>query len=166
MAPRLKIEEHLELGEVKRRYQQEKDVVARRQWQVIWLLQSGHPSEEVAQVVGLSQDWVRTLARRYNSGGPSAVGDGRHHGQGKAPLLDEAGLQALRAALEQPVPEELGGGLWNGPKVWRWLELRLGRKVPLRCGNTYLHKAGYSVQSARPRHLRASAQEQAAFKKS
>ena len=72
--------------------------------------------------MGLSLEWVRVLARRYNGQGPDAPGDQRQRHPGKAALLDEAGLtglSGLQAALLEPVPEVLGGGLWNGPKVER-----------------------------------------------
>jgi transposase len=165
MGKRLKIIEHLPLHEVERRYKKAQDGTAGRHWQVIWRLQGGQSSAQVADETGLSLEWVRVLARRYNAQGPSALGDQRRRHPGKAPVLDEAGLGALQEALLQAVPAGLGGGLWNGPKVVAWIEGRVGRKVAPRLGSVYLHKAGFSCQAPRPRHEQADPLAQEAFKK-
>lgn len=165
MGKRLKIIEHLPLAEVERRYKKATDATQGRHWQVIWRLQKGQSSAQVAAEMALSLEWVRVLARRYNQQGAAALGDLRHGNPGKAALLDEGGLKDLRVVLAEAVPESLGGGLWNGPKVVAWLEGRLGHKASPRLGSIYLHKAGYSCQRPRPRHVQADAPAQEAFKK-
>ena len=44
----MKIVEHLPLGEVEWRYKKAQDAVAGRHWQVIWRLQGGQASRQVA----------------------------------------------------------------------------------------------------------------------
>jgi len=73
-------------------------------------------------------------------------------------------LAALRDRLQSP-PED--GGLWTGPKVARWMALRLGlTHVHAPRGWEALKKIGWSVQAPRPRNPKsATLEEQAAFKK-
>lgn len=160
MGARLRIEPHLEQTEVEARYRAAKTALERTHWQVIRLLQQGEPSEEVARVVGYSLTWVRVLAERYNAGGPEALRDGRRNNLGATPLLDAAGLEALRQALKNP-PE--GGGVWSGPKAARWIERRIGRSVDNARGLEALRRIGWTPQRPRPRHRDADPQAQARF---
>jgi transposase len=102
------------------------------------------------------------LARRYNQQGPCGLGDGRRHNPGSAPLLGAAGQRALVGALAGEAPD---GGLWNGPKVARWIGERLGRRVHARRGWEYLRRLRHSPKVPRPAHAEADAAEQAAFPK-
>lgn len=165
MGKRVTITEHLSLGEVERRYKKAREARESRHWQVIWRLQSGHTSREVAQQLGLSLEWVRVLVRRYNAQGPHGLGDRRRLHAGRAPLLADAELDELKAALLGEVPDELGGGLWNGPKVVAWLQAKVGREVSPRVGSLYLHRAGFTAQSPRPRHVAGDPLAQQEFKK-
>ena len=166
MPKRLRIEPHLSVGELKERYLKSRDVRERVHWQVIWLLSLGTPSEWVANGTHFTVDWVRLLAQRYNQLGPQALGDRRRRHPGPSRLLTASQQEELRAALEQSVPEELGGGLWNGPKVAAWMSGVLGRPVQARRGHAYLQHVGYTCQSPRPSHVQGDPQQQEAFKKS
>jgi transposase len=166
MPKRLQIEPHLSLAELKERYLKCQDVRERAHWQAIYLLSQSTPSEWVANGTRLSVGWVRQLARRYNQQGPQALGDGRRVHAGPARLLNSAQVEELQVALEQPVPEELGGGLWNGPKVAQWMSQVLGRPVQARQGRAYLQHVGYTCQRPRPRHAQGDPEAQEAFKKS
>ena len=166
MPKRLRIEPHLSLEELKKRYLGCREVSERLRWEAIYLLALDTPSEWVSNRTRLSVGWVRQLARRYNQLGPQALDDRRHEHPGPARLLDAAQHEQLRAALEQPVPEELGGGLWSGPKAAAWMSRTLGRRVHSRRGRAYLRHLGYTCQSPRPCHAQGDPQEQEAFKKS
>ena len=165
MPKRVVVTEHLSLEAVRLRYVESETVKARCHWQVIYLMQQGRPSEQVAHEVGYSVPWVRQLVGRYNARGPQAVGDGRAHNRGAAPVMDEAVRHELRQVLEEPVPAELGGGLWNGVKVALWLERKLERPVHRQRGHEALQGAGWSCQEPRPRHAQADHAAQEAFKK-
>jgi len=165
MPKRLQIEKHLSWEELEARYLGCQNVRERIRWQVIWLLAMQTPSEYVSNRTRLSVPWIRQLARRYNQQGPASMTDRRHRHPGPARLLDASQLQELNAALEQPVPAELGGGLWNGPKVAAWIGQQLGRPVHKRRGYVYLHRAGYTSQTPRPRHQKGDPLAQEAFKK-
>lgn len=166
MPKRLQIKPHLSRGELKERYLRCQCVRERAHWEAIFLLYQDTPSEWVANRTHLSVGWVRQLARRYNQQGPKALEDGRRVHPGPARLLNPAQVQELQAALEQPVPEELGGGLWSGPKVAQWMSRALGRPVQARRGHAYLQHVGYTCQSPRPHHAQGDPKEQQAFKKS
>ena len=52
MPKRITIEPHLSLNELETRYRGAKDPVERSHYQIIWLLATGRPTEEVAAVTG------------------------------------------------------------------------------------------------------------------
>jgi transposase len=165
MPKRLKLEPHLSLEELEARFRASQEVTERSHWQVIKLLAQGQTSARVAHTTGYGVAWVRQLAARYNQGGPAALGDGRHANPGPKPLLAAAQQEKLRRALQEPVPDALGGGLWNGPKVAAWMAQQLGCRVHPQRGHEALRALGYSCQTPRPQHAQADAQAQEAFKK-
>jgi len=136
---------------------------------MVWRMSLGDSVGEVAQMVGYSRKWTTEIARRYESGGVEALGDRRHGNPGakERALLDEAGEAQLLEALQGSPPASLGGGMWSGPKVARWIAKRNGlEKVHVQRGFEYLRKVGMSPQVPRPSSARAEHDEQEAFKKS
>lgn len=162
MGKQTTIQPHLELHELEAKYRKAGDLVERNQWQIIWLLAQNRKVAEVSEVTGYSPGWIRELARRYNRDGVQALGDKRHHAAGKAPLLDAALQAELAEAVQQPDPD---GGLWNGPKVTRWIEAKTGRKLRRQRGWQYLIKLGFTLQEPRPHHAKADETAQEEFKK-
>jgi transposase len=150
-------------------YRKASDPVLRTHLLMIWRISLGDSLGEVARMVGYSQKWTRQIARRYESEGvQEGLGDRRHGNPGarERALLEEKGQAELREALLAGPP--LGGGMWSGPKVARWIEVRTGlEKVHLQRGWEYLRKARYSLQvRPRPSNARgADASEREAFKK-
>lgn len=165
MPKRLVLARHLSSEELWERYHACQDVPERVHWEAIALLRDHTPSEYVSNRTGLSAHWIRTLARRYNEQGPDALRDRRHENLGPKRLLSPEQQSELAQALELPVPETLGGGMWNGPKVAAWMSQTLGRVVHKRRGNDYLVLLGYSCQTPRPRHQKADPVAQELFKK-
>lgn len=157
---RLRLAPHLPADELLARSRRASDPVEKTHWQVLWLLAQGRGSQDIAEITGFSLVWIRIVVRRYNEGGPGAVGDHRHHNRGQSPLLNGALQAELARTLEQP-PEE--GGLWSGPKVAAWMSRRLGRRVLPQLGWVYLRRLGYTPQRPRPRHTGADAEAQARF---
>jgi transposase len=150
--------------ELERRYRAAGDPVARSQWQIVWLLAQGEPSERVAAVTGYSLTWVRTVARRYNADGAAGIGDRRHANRGGRRLLtpeQEAVLdQALDQALEGAAP---GGGRWTAAKVAGWRSQQLGRSVAEGTGWRYLRRLDWRGYRPRPQHAKAAVAAQAAL---
>jgi transposase len=134
----------------------------RLRWLAARLVAEGRPATEVGRLVGFSPEWVRALVRRYNAGGPDALGDGRRGNAGGAPLLDAAGRASLAEALAGPAP---GGGIWTCRSVAAWIGARLGRPVPEQRGCEWMVRLGFSPQRPRPREERADPAAQDAFKR-
>ncbi len=160
---------HASTQELEHRYRKAKDPVERSHFQIVWLLAEGRTTKEVCEVTGYSPGWVRKIARRYNERGVDGLGDRRHQNPGarQRALLDEEGQEELRAALVGRAPASVGGGMWSGPKVARWIEDRNGlQKVHVQRGFEYLRKVGMSPQVPRPSNAKgASPSEREAFKK-
>ena len=170
MPKRLELLPHASTQELEHRYKKARDPVERSHLQIVWLLSEGRTTQEVCQVTGYSPGWVRKIARRYNEWGVGALGDRRHRNPGakKRALLDEEGQAQLREALlAGPAPASVGGGMWSGPKVARWIEQRNAlQKVHAQRGWEYLRKVGMSPQVPRPSNAKgADPSEREAFKK-
>src|SRR5947209_3550300 len=75
MPKTIKLEPHLGSEGLENRYRQARDPVARSHYQIVWLISEGKTTSEVMEVTGYSRGWIQQLARRYNAGGPEALGD-------------------------------------------------------------------------------------------
>lgn len=162
MPRKITLVEHLSVSELARRYRQAHEPIARSHFHILWLLAQGVAAKEVAQVTGYSSYWVGQVARRYNDGGPDALGDRRQNNPGGQWLLTEGQKAEMKQALSQPPPD---GGLWSGPKVAAWMSAKLGHPVHPQRGWDYLRLLGYSLRVPRPRHRKADPDAQEAFKK-
>lgn len=163
--PRMTLAGHLSSAELFERYRRCPDKKESRRWHALWLFSTGRSISEVASLVGLHRNWVRTIIKRYNSDGPQGVTD-RHSQRpgGRTAYLTPLLEHSLRDALEDAPAE---GGAWSGPKVARWIARTTGRAhVPPQLGWVYLRKLGYTQQLPRPQHSqRATPEEQEAWKK-
>ena len=162
MPRQIKLTDHLSVAELEQRYRQAVAAVTRSHFQILWLLAQGKTAQDVAEVTSYSSYWIGQIARRYNEGGPNAMGDQRHQNPGRQWLLSEEQKQQLDQTLQQP-PED--GGLWTGPKVAAWIQKQLEKPVHPQRGWDYLRLLDYTPQVPRPRHYKADAQAQEAFKK-
>ena len=140
----------------------------RLRWQVIFLAHQGQSRVEIAQTVGYSGRWVLPLVALYSRNGPEFVIIAPHKSRGPQAMMTPLIRAELECVLEQPVPDSLGGGLWNGVKVAAWLSARVDKTVARQRGHEALRSLGYSCQSPRPRprHVKADDAQQEAFKKS
>ena len=162
MPKRVKLQEYLSLVELEQQYRQAKDPVERSQWQILWLLAKGSPSEQVAQVTGYSLNWIRRIAQRYNTAGAAGVQDQRHRNPGAAPLLSAAQQEELRAVLQAALERE---SLWTGPQVAAWIATKVGHPVYPQRGWEWLRRLGFDPRMARPRQPRSPAGSQSVLNK-
>ncbi len=162
MAKRIEVKTEMTVEKLHERYRQSNDAVERTHWHMLWLLKEGKSPREVAELLGYTARWIRTIIQRWNAEGDAGIQDHRHEIEGSQPLLS-AELQAeLAEALQRPPAD---GGLWNGPKVASWMQERLGRPVDPRRGWDYLQRVGYSSHVPRPQHAKADEAMQQEFKK-
>ncbi len=70
MGRRLRLESHLEVDELERRYRAAKEPHERSRWQILWLLAKGQTAAAVTETTGYSRYWIGQLVRRYNAQGP------------------------------------------------------------------------------------------------
>jgi transposase len=159
------VKAHLSRSGLEARYKGADEAIARSHFHALWLLASGYEVEEVAELLSFSARWVRSLVKRYNEGGPEALGDQRIH-NGTAPsILTPEALLALKERIEAPPAD---GGVWTGPKIARWLAgFHRLKSVHDQRGWDALVAIGYSIQQPRPRHPEAAGKaERRALKKS
>jgi len=146
MPRKLKLEPYLNSKELKNRYREARDPVLRSHYQILWLISEGKTTTQVMEVTGYSRGWIQLLARRYNTEGPEALGDRRHRNPGakERALLTAEQQEELAQALMKPPPD---GGMWNSPKVGKWIERRTGRVVGQKKqrGWEYLKRLGHGT---------------------
>src|SRR5215469_8612636 len=106
MQKRLAVKPHLSLEEVEQQYRKAKDPVARSHWHIVWLLAQGKTTRQIVEYTGYGPGWIRTIAHRYNQGGPLALGDGRHENPGASTILSPELQQLLREELQAPVSDQ------------------------------------------------------------
>lgn len=162
MPRRATVAPHVSVDALEERYRRARDPVARSHWHMVWLVASGHHVPTVADLVGYSPNWVRTIIRRYNTEGADGIADRRRANPGTPPLLSPVLRPDLNVALAGPAPD---GGLWTSRKVAAWMAERLGRPVRGQRGWDAMRVVGYTPQRPRPRATRADPAAQAAFKK-
>lgn len=159
----LELVAHHTPSQLQSHYRRCSDPVEKTHWWIIWKLSQEEDSvERIARDAGVGSQWVYKLKDRYNAQGAEGLRD-RRADNGAQPLLDQAGLDLLRRALDQ-APDD--GGLWSGPKVARWMAAYLGHRVDLVTGWLYLKKLKMSWKVPRPQHAQsATVEEKAAYKK-
>jgi transposase len=164
MGRRLRLEPHLRVDELARRYRAAREPHERSWWQMLWLLAKGHTAVEIAESTGYSRYWIGQVVRRYNAEGPAAMRNRRYtHSHRAAALLSPALLAELAEAVRGPAPE---GEYWLGRTVAAWMSERLGRPISVYLGWAYLVRLDGQRRKPRPRHVKADPAEQTTFKKS
>jgi transposase len=162
MKKRITVQAHQSIEQIEERYRKAQDPVERSHWQIIWLVAQKKTSSEISEVTGYSAGWIYTIVQRYNREGSAGIGDRRHSNPGGTFILSTEQQHQLEHDLDAAAPD---GGLWTGPKVARWIFVHTGRQVHPQRGWEYLVRLGYSKRVLRPRHAKADAAAQEAFKK-
>src|SRR5437588_3708131 len=159
------LKDHLTTDELYQRYRKCQQAREKLRWRALYLIAKGGIANRVAKQVGRSSGWMTNLARRYNELGAAGVPDQRGEVHcGVKPTLSAKHAQALDAARRGPAPD---GGLWTSPKVAAWIKKKTGQAVHPTTAWRAMRAAGFTLQVPRPPHRQAaSADEQAAFKKS
>ena len=160
----MRLEPHLAVEELARRYRAAKEPHERSWWQILWLLAQGETASQVAASTGYSRYWIGQLVRRYNREGPEGMRNRQYtHSHRARPLLSPDQLAELAAAVRGLAPQ---GDVWVGRTVAAWISQKVGRSVSVYLGWAYLVRLEGKRRKPRPRHVQADAAEQEAFKKS
>jgi len=166
MPKTMKLEPHLGSKALENLYRKARDPVARSHYQIVRLIGEGKTTAEVMEVTGYSRGRIQQLARRYNAGGPEALGDARHRNPGarERALLDQDQRRELAEALRKP-PQD--GGMRNSRKVGEWIEAKTAKAVSNKKqrGWEYSRKLGNTPKVPRPHHAKADKHEQEASEK-
>src|SRR2546429_9315552 len=104
MKKAITVKPHLSIEAVEARYRQATDAVEQSHWQINWLLAHGKTTKEIQEFTGYCLAWIRTIAHRYNQGGPPALNDRRQTNPGGSLLLPPEHQGQLEQALEGPAP--------------------------------------------------------------
>ena len=94
------------------RYRKAKDPVERTHWHMLWLVKEGKSPREVAELLGYTARWVRSIIGRWNAAGEEGLRDHRHEIDVSRPLLSREQQSELAQVLKNPPAD---GGLWSGP---------------------------------------------------
>jgi len=131
MGKRVQVQTELTAEELHERYRHTQDAVERTHWHMLWLVKEGKSPREVAELLGYTARWVRSIIGRWNAAGEEGLRDHRHEIDVSRPLLSAQLQTELVEVLQHP---PVDGGLWSGPKVAQWMQERLGRPVDPRRG--------------------------------
>jgi transposase len=162
MPKRIQIAPHLSIEELYQRYRKANNAIERSHYQIIWLLASEKPTEEVAAITGYSRSWIYEIVWGYNRIGVESLGDKRSDNRGATPLLNDEQQALLWQALQQKPAD---GGLWTGPKVAAWMSELLDKAIAPQRGWDYLRGLEYVRRRPRPEHSESDQAEQQRWKK-
>jgi transposase len=123
----------------------------------------GRTAAQVGEQVLLSERAVRGWVARYNAGGIDALADRPGRGR-KGPLAADQ-QERLRDRLRGGATEADGVCVLRGEDVRHILADEFGVLRSLQATYDLLHRLGFEPLRPRPRHPKADADAQAAFKK-
>src|SRR5260370_29340748 len=136
MPRHIRLEPHLAVDELERRYRAAKEPHERSWYQILWLLAKGQTARAIAVSTGYSPYWIGQIAKRSNAQGPAGMTNRQYtHSHRAAPLLSAEQLAELAEAVRGPAPE---GGYWLGRTLAAWISPKLGPPIRGDCGLRYL----------------------------
>jgi transposase len=146
------------------RIRAEADARVARRLMAVRLAMIGQTAPEIVPQTLISKRQVYAWVARYNAEGIDGLDD--REGRGRKGPLDAAQGRALVARLRAGPTEADGVCAFAGEDVRRILRDELGVVRSLQAVYDLLHRLGFEPLRPRPRHPRADAEEQEAFKKS
>jgi transposase len=130
---------------------------------VVWLmaLQPRH-ARQVAALLGVSVVSVWRWVRRYNRGGPQALGPSRRGGRHRGHFDNRAQEASALAALE---PRALAGDVLTAGPIRQALEQAVGHRLLSTTLYALLARQDWRKLAPRPRHPRTTPEALEAYKK-
>jgi transposase len=164
---KIKIVNHLSDKEVKLHYDECLNPKAKERWHLLWLVQVKKlNAEQASELIGRNHGFGSYWIKQYNEKGISAIILPKTRNPA---CLEKKVTEEIKAELldylQQDVPAEIGGGLWNGPKVKLFLEYKFNVNVTRQTGHALLRECDYTVTTVRPKHKKTPKSEKEKFKK-
>src|SRR5689334_3165520 len=155
-----------ELGavELRREAARCRDAKAARRMLALALVLEGRSREEAARHAGMDRQTLRDWVHRYNVEGLAGLRDRPRSGR-KPRLTPEQGAELAAAVERGPDPDRDGVVRWRRVDLQALIEARFAVRLHERSVGKVLRRLGFSRVSVRPRHPKADAAAQAAFKK-
>src|SRR5690348_12162561 len=151
-------------GELRREARRCRDAAASRRMLALALVLEGSSREEAARAAGMDRQTLRDWVHRYNEEGLAGLRDRRR--SGREPRLTPEQEAELVAAVERgPDPDRDGVVRWRRIDLRALIEARYGVALHERMVGKVLRRLGFTRLSVRPRHPKADAAAQEAFKK-
>jgi transposase len=153
---------HYSVEEVKRRMKRDPRSWVRERWGIIYLaLMRPRKAEEIARDMGVSVTTVRRVISGYNRFGLAAIETpgkgGRRH--------EYMSLEQERHFLQPFFARAAQGEIATGEEIKLAFEAQVKHEVHLTSICRLLDRHGWRKLVPRPRHPKANAEAQAAFKK-
>ena len=124
----------------------------------------GMSRDRAARVAGMDRQTLRDWVHRYNEEGLAGLHDRRR--PGPRPRLTPEQEAELATVVERgPDPDRDGVVRWRRVDLQALIEARFAVRLHERSVGKLLRRLGFARLSVRPRHPKADAAAQAAFKK-
>jgi len=151
-------------GDLRREARRCRDGAASRRMLALALVLEGASREAAARAAGMDRQTLRDWVHRYNAEGLAGLRDRPR--SGRRPRLTPEQEAELAAAVERgPDPERDGVVRWRRVDLRALIEARFAVRLHERSVGKVLRRLGFSRVSVRPRHPKADAAAQEAFKK-
>jgi transposase len=141
-----------------------RDARAARRMLALALVLEGFSREEAARAAGMDRQTLRDWVHRYNAEGLGGLSDRRRPGP-RPRLTPEQEAELVTAVERGPDPERDGVVRWRRVDLQVLIETRLAVRLHERSVGKVLRRLGFARISVRPKHPKADAAAQAAFKK-
>ena len=155
-----------ELGavELRREARRCRDTAASRRMLALALVLEGSSREEAARAAGMDRQTLRDWVHRYNEAGLAGLRDRPRSGR-KPRLTAEQEAELVTAVERGPDPDRDGVVRWRRVDLRALIEARFAVRLHERTVGEVLRRLGFARLSVRPKHPKADAAAQAAFKK-
>ncbi len=163
MPKKLTLENHLTKEQLRRKYLSCQHSQEKKRWQALSLIAAGGVAAQIAKQLGMSSNWISETVHRYNEGGVVGVKNKSKNSGSKTLTVEQV------AELEKEIESGRSpdGRLWSSTGIKRWVAEKTGKPMHKTTAWRMFARMDFTQQVPRPRHKeRASAEEQAEFKKS
>src|SRR3954447_12774485 len=151
-------------GDLRREAGRCRDAKAARRMLALALVLEGSPREAAARAAGMDRQTLRDWVHRYDEEGLAGLRDRRRSGR-KPRLTPEQEAELATAVEHGPDPDRDGVVRWRRVDLQALIETRFAVRLHERTIGKVLRRLGFARISVRPRHPKADAAAQEAFKK-